>query len=40
MEDYEQFGRSKEASAVKNVEVVLSLIMCDKRRSMLDISRQ
>ena len=40
MEDYERSGRPKEATADRNVEIVHSLIMCDRRRSLCDIARQ
>ena len=39
MEDYERSVRPKEATTDKNVELVYSLIMCD-RRSQSDIARQ
>ena len=31
MEDYERFGHPRKASIDKNVELVYSLIMCDRR---------
>ena len=42
MEDYERSGRPKpfEATTDENVELVHSLIMCDRRRSLRDIPRQ
>ena len=40
MEDYEQSGHPKEATIEKNVELVHSLIMCDRRRSLRYIARQ
>ena len=39
MEDYDQSGNPKEATTNKNVELVHSLILCD-RRSLRDIARQ
>ena len=40
MEDYERSGRPKEATTDENVELVYSLIMCDRRRSLRDIARK
>ena len=40
MEDYEWSRCPKEATADKNIELVHSLIMCDRTRSLLDIARQ
>ena len=40
MKDYEQSGRPKEAITSKNVELVHSLIMYDRRGSLGDIARQ
>ena len=40
MEDYERSGRPKEATADENVELMHSLIMCDRRRSLRDTARQ
>ena len=40
MEDYERYGRPKEAITDENVELVHSLSMCDRRRSLRDIARQ
>ena len=39
MEDYKRFGHPKEATTDENVELVHSLILCD-RRSLNDIARQ
>ena len=36
MEDFEQSGRPKAATTDKNVELVHSLIMCDRRRRLPD----
>ena len=40
VEDYERSGRPKEATTDGNVELVHSLIMCDRRRRLRDIARQ
>ena len=40
VEGYEWSGRPKEATTDENVELVHSLIMCDRRRSLRDIARQ
>ena len=40
MEVYERSGRSKEATMDENVELVLILIMCDRRRSCVKTARQ
>ena len=40
MEDYEQSGGPKEATTDENVELVPSLIKCDRRRSLHDTARQ
>ena len=40
MDDYEGCGCPKEATTDKEVELVHSLIMCDRRRSLHDIARQ
>ena len=40
MEDYEQSGCPKGAITGKNIELVRSLIMYDRRRSLCDIARQ
>ena len=39
-EDYEWSGYPKEATTDKNVELVHSLIMCNRRRSLCDTARQ
>ena len=39
VEGYEQSGHTKEATTDENVELVHSLIMCD-RRSLRNIARQ
>ena len=38
LEDYERPGRPKEAATDEYVDLVHSLIMCDKRRSQRDIA--
>ena len=38
MEYYERSGQPKEATTDKNVELVHSLIMCDRKRSLCDIA--
>ena len=40
VEDYKRFGRPREATTDKNVELVHSLIMCDRRRSPHGIARK
>ena len=40
MEDYEWSGHSTEATTNENVELVHSLIICDRRRSLRDWARQ
>ena len=40
MEDYEGSGCPKEATPDENVQLVHSLIMCDRTRSLCDIARQ
>ena len=40
VEDYEWSGHPKEATTEENIELVRSLIICDKRRSLHDIARQ
>ena len=40
MEDYEPSGHPKETTTGKNNELVHSLILCDRRRSLCDIARQ
>ena len=38
LEDDERSGRPKEVDAVENVEIVHSLVMCDRRRNLRDIA--
>ena len=40
MERYERSGCPKEATTDENIELVYSLVMCDRRRSLRDIARQ
>ena len=40
MEDYVRSGHPEEASKGKNVELVHSLVMCDRKRSLCDRDRQ
>ena len=40
VEDYGQSGHPKKATTDENIELVHSLIMCDKMRSLHDIARQ
>ena len=40
VEDYERSGRPEEATIDEDVELVHSLIICDRRRSLCDIARQ
>ena len=40
VEDYERSGRFKEATRVENIELVYSLIMCNRRRTLRDLARQ
>ena len=40
MEDYEWSGRPKEATTDENDELVHSVIMCDRRRSLCDKAGQ
>ena len=40
VKDYERSGRHKEAATDENVELVYSLIMCDRRRSLHDNATQ
>ena len=35
VDGYERFGRHKQASTDENVELVHSLIICDRRRSLV-----
>ena len=40
LENYERSRRCKEAPTDENVQLVHSLIVCDRRRSLCDIDRQ
>ena len=40
VEDYERSGRPKGATTDENVELVHSLIMCERRRRLRDIARK
>ena len=40
VEDYKRSRLPKEATTDENVEIVPSLIMCDRRRSLRDIAKQ
>ena len=40
VEDYERSGRPKEPTTDEHIELVHSLIMCDRRKSLCDTARQ
>ena len=40
IEDDERSGRPKEATTDENVEIVHSLVMCDRRRNLRDIASE